>query len=131
MLEIIIGLLIGIVSGFIQFLLLYKFITSVTGGKGISRIIIFAITQFLFPFIILLLCGFFLTNSLMWIGIGMGASLIISAGVRFYIYAKSDKNTKPSKDKKSEKKSKSEKSDKSTKKDKAKKSSKKKKSKKK
>ena len=130
MLDIILGLIIGIASGFVQFALLYKFITTVTGGKMGSKTVIFALTQFLFPFTVILLCAFFLPDGLMWAGIGMGVSLITSAGVRFYIYAKSDKNKKTLKGSKSDKKSKSVKSDKSVKKDKSKKTSKKKKSKK-
>gem|GEM_PF-1112258 len=97
MLEIIIGLLIGIASGLVQFVLLYKFITTVTGGKVGGKTVIFAITQFLFPFAILVLCGLFLTDSLMWVGIGMGASLIISACIRFYLVSKAGKDVKTGK----------------------------------
>jgi len=127
MLDIVLGLIIGIASGLVQFILLYKFITTVTGGKMGSKTIIFAVTQFLLPFTVLLLCGFFLPDSLMWVGIGMASALIISSGIRFYIYAKSDKNTKSSKDSKSGNKSKSEKRDKSAKNDKSIKSDKSKK----
>jgi len=126
MLTIIIGLVIGIASGFIQFLLLYSFVTSVTGKMG-RKTVIFAITQFLFPFTVLLLCGLFLIDTLMWVGIGMGAALITSAVIKFFILGKSD-NTK-----KSTKKSKSatsNKHDKNTKNDKNAKSAKKAKSKK-
>ena len=127
MLDIVLGLIIGIASGLVQFILLYKFITTVTGGKMGYKTVIFAVTQFLFPFAVLLLCGFFLTGSLMWVGIGMAASLIISAGIRFYIYAKSDKSSKSSKKSKSEKNDKATKKTKSDKKNNRKKSSKSKK----
>jgi len=89
-LIIILGIFIGLVTGVVQFYLLYKFITSVTGGKGGTRTLIFGITQFLFPFAILLLCGFLLTDSLMWVGIGAGSALIISAVIRFVFASKFD-----------------------------------------
>ena len=111
MLMILLGLLIGIASGYVQFLLLYNFITTVTGGKSSSKTVIFAITQFLFPFAILVLCGFFLRDVLMWVGIGMGSSLIISAGIKFYIVSKSNKNAKSAKSSKTKKSGKSNKSD--------------------
>ena len=108
--TIIIGLIIGIASGFIQFLLLYNFVTSVTGGNTGRKTVIFAITQFLFPFAVLLMCGLFLTDTLMWVGIGMGASLITSAIIKFFIIGKSDnirKSTKKSKSTTNEKPKKS------------------------
>ena len=91
---IILSIFIGIVTGFIQFLLLYKFVTSVTGGKQGIKTLIFAITQFLFPFAVLLLCAFLLTDNLMWIGIGTAASLIASAIIKFLFIPKKDKKTK-------------------------------------
>jgi len=78
-----ISVLIGVVTGIVQFYLLYKFVTSVTGGKAGTKTIIFAITQFLFPFAILVICAFLLPNSLMWVGIGVAASLITCAILRF------------------------------------------------
>ena len=85
------GFLIGAVSGVIQFYLLLKFTTSVSGGKISGRTVIFAITQFLFPFAVLLLCALFLNENLMWVGIGMAASLIISAVVKFVFMSKANK----------------------------------------
>ena len=99
MLIIILSVLIGLVTGIIQFFLLYKFVTSVTGGKQGIKTLIFAVTQFLFPFAVLVLCAFLLTDNLMWIGIGAAASLIISAVIRFIFAPRFDK-------KKSEKKKK-------------------------
>ena len=91
MLNIIIGLLIGLVTGLIQFLLLSKFVTSVTGGKPFSKTVIFAITQFLFPFAVLIICAFLIGDSLMWVGIGIASALIISAVIRFVFVSKSMK----------------------------------------
>jgi len=59
-------------------------VTSVTGGKPGKKTVIFAITQFMFPFAILLLCAFLLTDSLMWIGIGAAGALMVSAVIKFF-----------------------------------------------
>jgi len=71
-----------------------------SGGKAVSKsesksggkIVLFAITQFVFPFTVLLLCAFFLSEDLMWIGIGMAAALITCAIVRFVITLKKNKD---------------------------------------
>ena len=94
MLSIIIGLLIGITTGIIQFYLLFKFVTSVTGGKSGSKTLIFAITQFIFPFAILVLYAFLVGESLMWVGIGIASTLIIAAIIKFVFVAKSAKKQK-------------------------------------
>ena len=88
----VISVLIGVVVGAIQFYLLFKFVTSVTGGKSGTRTLLFAITQFLFPFAVLVICAFLLPDSLMWLGIGIGVSLIACAVVKFLFVSKS--NTK-------------------------------------
>ena len=90
--HIMLGFFIGVASGVIQFFLLLKFTGALSGGKISGKTIIFAITQFLFPFTILLLCAFFLSESLMWIGIGMAAALIACAVARFILVSKSTKN---------------------------------------
>ena len=88
MFGIIVGLLIGLVTGAIQFFLLFKFVTSVTGGKSSTKTIIFAITQFFFPFVILVICAFLIGDSLMWVGIGIASALIIGAIIRFVFASK-------------------------------------------
>jgi hypothetical protein len=80
-----IGILIGIPTGVVQFYLLFRFVTSVTGGKFGSKTIIFALTQILFPFAVLVTVAFLLPDSLMWTGISTGAALICSAIVRFVL----------------------------------------------
>ena len=100
MLNIIIGLVIGLVTGVIQFYLLYKFVTSVTGGKAGKKTVIFAITQFMFPFAVLLLCAFLLTDSLMWVGIGAAASLITCAVIKFVFVSKQKSSETKGKQKK-------------------------------
>jgi len=79
----IIAVVIGVATGVVQFFLLYKFITSVTGGKMGTKTLLFAITQFVFPFAILVICAFMFPSSLMWAGIGMASSLITCAVVKF------------------------------------------------
>jgi len=82
------AVLIGVATGAVQFFLLFKFVTSVTGGKTGTKTLLFAITQFLFPFAILVICAFLLPDSLMWIGIGIAASLITCAVVKFVLFSK-------------------------------------------
>jgi len=83
------GFIIGAVSGVVQFWLLSKFTGSVTKGKFTGKTALFAVTQFLFPFTVLLISAILLTESLLWTGVGMGAALIISAVIRFLIVSRS------------------------------------------
>ena len=85
------GLLIGAVSGTLQFFLLAKFTGLLTGGKVGGKTLIFALTQFLLPFSVLLICAFFLHESLMFVGIGMAAALITCAVVRFIMVSRTKK----------------------------------------
>jgi len=84
----VIAAVVGLATGVVQFLLLYKFVTSVTGGKAGSKTLLFAITQFLFPFAILVICAFILPSGLMWLGIGAAASLVTCAVVKFVFMTK-------------------------------------------
>ena len=88
MFNIIIGLVVGIITGTIQFFLLSKFVTSVTGSKFGNKTLIFAITQFLFPFAVLIACAFLIGDSLMWVGIGIASALIIGAVIKFVFVSK-------------------------------------------
>ena len=84
----VIAAVVGLATGVVQFLLLYKFVTSVTGGKAGSKTLLFAITQFLFPFAILVICAFILPSGLMWLGIGAAASLVTCAVIKFVFMTK-------------------------------------------
>jgi len=95
--SVIAGLLIGAVTGVIQFFLLTKFVFAVTSGKFGNKTVLFAVTQFLFPFTILILYGFLFRESLMWAGIGMASALIISAVIKFVVFSGNKNSTDKSK----------------------------------
>ena len=84
-----IAIIIGIIAGIIQFYLLQKFTGAVTMGKITNKTVIFAITQFLFPFAVLVACAFLIGDKLLWVGIGIASSLIICAIIRFIKVSKS------------------------------------------
>jgi len=85
------GISIGVVAGVIQFFLLMKFTGAVTGGKFSKKTVLFAITQFLLPFAVLLICAFFLEGELLLVGIGIASSLVLCAVVRFIMVSKAKK----------------------------------------
>jgi len=87
---IILSIFIGLVTGVVQFFLLFKFVVTVTSGKSGSKTVLFGITQFLFPFAVLVVCAFLLRDTLMWVGIGAAASLIICAVIKFVFASKLD-----------------------------------------
>lgn len=82
---------VGVVSGVVQYLLLQKFTGSATTGKGKSgsNTIAFALTQFLLPFVVLVVCILLYVDSLIWVVIGIASALIICAVVKYIIVAKS------------------------------------------
>ena len=83
--ALLIGLIIGVVSGVVQFLMLAKFTQSVTGGAFDKKTVFLAVFQFFLPAIVLLGCAWLLRDSLLWAGIGMTASLIACALVRHFL----------------------------------------------
>jgi len=83
------GFFIGVITGIVQYLLLMKFTGAVSKGKMTGKTVIFAVTQFLFPFTVLVICAFFLVDSLMLIAIGIAAALIICAVTKFVITSRS------------------------------------------
>ena len=82
------GLIIGIASGAVQFLMLAKFTSSVTGGSFNKKTALFAVFQFALPFAVLVFCALFIQGGLLWAAIGMTASLMLSAFIRFIINTK-------------------------------------------
>jgi hypothetical protein len=96
--HIALGLTIGAISGTIQFFMLSKFTGAISQGKFSNRTVLFALTQFLFPFAVLVVCAFFIQDSLMWAGIGMGTALVTSAAVKFLMSSRADNiKSKPAK----------------------------------
>jgi len=87
----IIGFLVGAVTGVVQFFLLSKFTTNATGGKSPSKTVLFALTQFLLPFSVLLISAFLLDGNILPIGIGIAAALIVCAVVKYLIYTRTTK----------------------------------------
>jgi len=94
---VVLGVIIGVATGIAQYFLLLKFTSAVSGGRFSKKTVLFAITQFLLPFAVLLLSAFFLgedilgKNFLMWIGIGIAAALITCAVVKFLVLSKATK----------------------------------------
>ena len=84
----IVGLIIGIVSGVVQFLLLAKFTSSVTGESFNKSSALFAIIQFALPLVVLVGCALFIDGSLLWAAIGMTVTLMLCAFVRFILSSK-------------------------------------------
>ena len=80
-----IGLIIGVVSGAVQFLMLGKFTGSVTEGSFSKKTALFATAQFLLPLAVLLGCALLFRESLLWAAIGMTVALVSCAVVRFFI----------------------------------------------
>lgn len=79
----VIGFIIGIIAGFVQFLMLFKFTSSVTGGGFSGKSVIYAVIQFLIPLAVLLLCAFVFRELLLPTAIGITVSLVSGAIIRF------------------------------------------------
>ena len=90
--HMLIGLIIGIASGAVQFLMLASFTSAVTGASQNKRTVLFAVIQFAMPLVILVACALFIEGSILWAAIGMTASLMLCAFVRFILSNK--KNSK-------------------------------------
>ena len=86
-----VGFIVGVASGAIQFWMLSKFAFLLSGGIMNVRTVLFALAQFLFPFAVLLGCAFLIINDLIYAGVGIAATIITCALVRF-IRAKKRQN---------------------------------------
>ena len=84
-----IGFIIGVVSGAIQYWMLAKFTASVTGGALDVKSVLFGVSQFFMPVAVLLCCALLFPKGLMWSGIGMAAVLVVCAFTKFTITVKS------------------------------------------
>ena len=85
-----IGFIIGVISGAIQFFLLTKFTGSVTRGKLTGKAVLFGLVQFLLPFAVLVSVVFLLPDELIHTAIGMATSLLASAIIKFIFTRRSN-----------------------------------------
>lgn len=85
------GFIIGAISGLVQYWLLSKFTGNVTRGKASGKTVLFAITQFLLPFVVLVGVAFLLPDDLMFAAIGMASALIVGAVIKFFFASKAKK----------------------------------------
>ena len=81
--SVLVGLIIGAVSGVLQFWMLTKFTQAVTGGGLSGKTAMLGISQFFLPLVVLLGCAFLLNNALLWAALGMIITLVISAFAKF------------------------------------------------
>ena len=81
----VIGFIIGAVSGVVQFLMLAKFTKAVTSGGFDKKAAMYGVFQFILPLIVLLVCAFLLVDALLWAAIGIIAALVICALARYII----------------------------------------------
>ena len=81
----IIGFMIGVISGAMQFIMLSKFTSSVTSASFNKKTVIFAVIQFLLPLVVLVGCAFLIEGGLLWAAVGMSASLMLCAVTRFFL----------------------------------------------
>lgn len=80
-----IGLIIGVFSGVVQFLILGRFTGAVTGGSFDKKAALLAVSQFLLPIAILFGCALIYRDGLLWAAVGMTVALVSCAFVRFFI----------------------------------------------
>ena len=77
-----VGLIVGAVSGLVQFYMLARFTRAITGGGFDKKAVLLGACQFFLPLAVLLGCAFLLPATLLWAAIGMTSALIICAVVR-------------------------------------------------
>lgn len=83
-----IGLFIGIVAGAFQFWMLSIFTKAITSGLFSTKSVLFGLLQFFLPLGVLIGIAFIRRQDLLWAGIGITGSLIISAIAKYFINAR-------------------------------------------
>ena len=73
----------GAVTGAAMFLMLSRFTGLVTRGKLGAKAVIYALSQFFMPILVLTGCALLLPSGLLWAGVGLVATLIVCALVSF------------------------------------------------
>ena len=82
-----IGLIIGVVSGVLQYWMLVRFTKAVTGDGLDKKAVLFGVCQFLLPLVVLLGCAFLLSGSLIWAAIGM-VVVLVSFSMSKFVFTK-------------------------------------------
>ena len=88
--NIVLGLLIGFAIGYLQLILLVKFVKGVTaveaddssGKNNLFGYMAAGMAQLLLPFAALLAVAFFYRDALLWAGVGAGTSLLVLGVVK-------------------------------------------------
>lgn len=80
-----VGLLIGAASGVGQFFMLSVFTRSITSGTISIKSVLFGVSQFFLPIVVLLCCALLFPKGLMWSAIGIAATLIGCSATRFIL----------------------------------------------
>ena len=82
---VLVGLIAGVASGAIQFWLLSKFTRSITGGVFGAKVVFFAVSQFLLPFVVLLVFAVLFPGGILWSGVGMASTVLACAFSAFFL----------------------------------------------
>ena len=85
------GFIIGLASGTVQFLLLLKYTGSAKKGKAGIKTILFLVTQFLLPFTVLVAYAIFLGDDILLVVAGMAAVIVVGSLIRFFIVSRAGK----------------------------------------
>jgi hypothetical protein len=79
----VLGLVVGVVSGLAQLYLLFRFTKAVTAGGIDLKCVALGLAQFFIPFAVLLLSAFLIRRSLLWVGVGIAAALVVGSIILF------------------------------------------------
>ena len=83
-----IGLLIGVAAGVLQFWLLTKFVKGLTTGAVDISYILLGLVQFILPLGILVGVAFIRREDLLWAGTGIAGALIVGAVLKYIVFAR-------------------------------------------
>ena len=81
----IVALVVGLLSGFIQLFLIIKFASMLTGGMMGMKCMLLGILQFVLPAVVLIGYALLWRENLIWVGTGMVAALIVGAIIKLVI----------------------------------------------
>ncbi|MDR2590519.1 MAG: hypothetical protein LBC71_06000 [Oscillospiraceae bacterium] len=81
----VLGFLVGIFTGVLQYFLLSIFTGAVSGGKFGKKTVLYAIAQFMLPFAVLLISAFLLEGNLLLVAVGAIIALVTCAVTKFVL----------------------------------------------